>query len=263
MIEHRHPTSATQKHVLTASGNQCAFPGCPRMIFDLEHETLVGTVAHIKARSEKGRRFDLLQSEEDNMSFRNLIAMCAEHSKIIDGPKWSDFSVTTLTTWKKEHEELVSNSSDRSWIKPPNSITKMTAEGERLHFSYWIDRFGRPKLFSPQQLAVINTMMYLNLMILQVANLPERLVEAKNATVETILQQDWGKFKIEKSVIADLFMLFAMAGNVTFAEFLGFVVQGNDATPLIQNGARRIDNLIEGGTDPIIKNWFKSDQLAK
>lgn len=262
MIEHRHPTPTTQKHVLTASGNQCAFPSCTRLIFDIEHETLIGTVAHIRARCQSGPRFDPLQSEDENRSFGNLVAMCAEHSKIIDGPNWRDFSVETLKNWKTENEQGISNNSDRSWIRPANSITKMTPDGGRLHFSYWVDRTGRPRLFNPQQLAVLNALMSINLMLLQVGGLPERLASANRSDVATVLQQDWAKFKIEKSVIADLCMLLAMAGNVTFAEFLGFVVQNNDPTPLIQEGARRIEKIAKGDKDPIVTNWHKSDLLS-
>jgi hypothetical protein len=50
-----------------------------------------------------------------------------------------------------------------------------------------------------------------------------------------------------------------MAGNVTFAEFLNFIVQGNDATSLIQDAARRIEIMAKGGEDQIVANWFKSD----
>jgi hypothetical protein len=262
MIEHRHPTTTTQKHVLAASGNECTFPACSRLIFDLTHETLIGTIAHIRARSENGPRFDPVQSEDENRAFGNLVAMCAEHSKIIDGPKWSDFSVETLMTWKKEHEQRVANISDRNWIKPANSILRLTPEGERLQFSYWVDRTGRPQLFSSHQLAVLNALMAANFMILQLGNLPERLTEAKGADVATVLQQDWAKFKIEKSVIADLCTLFAMAGEITFAEFLGFVVQGNDPTPLVQEGARRIERMTKGEQDLLARDWFKSNRLS-
>lgn len=262
MIEHHHPTQTTQKHVLAASGNECAFPGCSRLIFDLTHETLIGTIAHICARSEKGPRFKLAQREDENRAFGNLVAMCAEHSKIIDGPKWSDFSDVMLSTWKKEHEQRIANISDRSWIKPPIWITKLTTESERLHFSYWVDRAGRPQLFSSHQLAVLNTLMAVNFMISQLGNLPERLVDAKGADVATVLQQDWASFRIEKSVIVDLCTLLAMAGNITFAEFLGFIVQGNDPTPLIQEGARRIERLAKGEPDSLARNWIKSDLLS-
>jgi hypothetical protein len=261
MIEHKHPTPNTQKNVIAASGNQCAYPGCTRLIFDIKHETLLGTIAHIKGRCENGPRFDPQQSEGENRSFGNLVAMCAEHSKIIDGPKWRDFSVATLKLWKAEHEERVSNNSDRSWIRPANSITKMTHEGEKLHFSFWVDRTGRPRLFSPQQLSILNTLMSINLLLLKLCNLPENLANAANSDVATVLQQDWAKFKTEKSVVADFCMLLAIAANVTFAEFLNFVVKGNDATPLIHEAIRRINSMANGEKDQIVSNWFRSDLL--
>lgn len=261
MIEHKHPTPNTQKNVLAASGNQCAFPGCARLIFDIDHETLIGTIAHIHARCENGPRFDPQQREDENRSFSNLIALCAEHSKIIDGPKWKDFSVDRLLAWKAEHEERISQISDCSWIRPANSITKMTQHGEQLHFSYWVDRTGRPRLFSPQQLSILNTLMSINLLLLKLCNLPENLANAANSDVATVLQQDWAKFKTEKSVVADFCTLLAMAANVTFAEFLNFVVERNDATPLIQEAARRIDSMANGDKDQIVSNWFRSDLL--
>ena len=251
MIEYRHPTLATQKNVMTASGNQCAFPGCSRLIFDLEHETLIGTVAHIKARKENGPRFDKNQSEEDNRSFANLVAMCAEHSKIIDGPRATDFSVETLTTWKTEHEGKIANDSDRSWIRPANSLTRLTSEGETLHFSYWIDRTGRPRLFRREQLAAVNVLMSINLMLNQVACLPERLQDASNADVRTVLQQSWAKFTVETSVFADLCMLMAMVPNITFAEFLAFMIERNDPSEMVSIGAKRIAKMATGQQDPI------------
>lgn len=103
--------------------------------------------------------------------------------------------------------------------------------------------------------------MAVNFMIFQLGNLPQRLIEVKDADVATVLQQDWATFKIEKSVIADLCTLLAMVGNITFADFLGFIVQGNDPTPLIQEGARRIEKMAKGEEDSLARNWFKSDRL--
>lgn len=188
--------------------------------------------------------------------------MCAEHLKIIDGPKRVDFTVDTLTTWKKEHEQCIANKSDRSWIRPANSITKLTQEGERLHFSYWVDRNGRPQLFNSHQLAVLNALMAINFMVLKLGNFPENLESAKSADVATVLQQERARFQPETSVVGDYCTLLAMAGNVTFAEFLGFVVQGNDVTSLIQEGARRIERIRSGEPDRLAPKWFKSDLLS-
>ena len=185
--------------------------------------------------------------------------MCAEHSKIIDGPKWKDFSVECLFSWKTEHEQKISDDADRSWIKPANSISRLTPNGESLYFSFWVDRKGRPRLFDANKLAVLNTLMALNLMLHQMASLPERLEDAKNVDVATVLQQEWAKFNKENGVLADFCTMLAMAGNVTFAEFLGFLVQGNDPSPLIQDAARRIGSMVKGSNDNLVKKWFKTE----
>jgi hypothetical protein len=259
MVEHRHPALSVQKNVLSASGNQCAFPGCSRLIFDLKHETLIGTIAHIQARSEKGPRFDANQSEEQNRSFGNLIALCAEHSKVVDGTKWSDFSVATLLTWKIEHEAKVANDSDRNWIRIPNQIHRFGEGAERLQLAYWIDRYGRPRAFNRHQLSVLNVLMTINTRLLDLGALPGRLISARDADVATVLQQDWAKFPVETSVTIDLVKLLAMAGDITFAEFLSFMTTGVNSSSLVQEGAARIARLIQGENDPVVTSHFESD----
>jgi len=77
--------------------------------------------------------------------------------------------------------------------------------------------------------------------------------------VRTVLQQEWATFKPEQSVLADLMLLLAMAPNVTFAELLGFVVQGDDATPLLEAAAVRLVSVSRGEADPVVSAWHRSD----
>lgn len=259
MIEHREPTPNTQKNVLAASGNLCAFPDCSRLIFDLQHETLIGTVAHIHARKVGGPRFDPNQSEKENRSFANLVAMCAEHSKIIDGSKWRDFSPETLRRWKNEHEQMVAKKADRNWIKRPNATTLILAKGKKIHVSFWYDSTGRPRLFEPEQLAIVNTLASLKQLLLKLIYLPETLKSAsRNTNVASILQQNWAQFEVDESLQGDLTTLMAMAANVTFAEFLGFVIDG-EATSLIQKGASRITSMANGSPDSLVKRRHRTD----
>lgn len=261
MIEHRHPTPSTQRHVLAASGNQCAFPGCCRLIFDLEHSTLIGTIAHIRARCENGPRFDSQQSEGENRSFENLVAMCAEHSKIIDGTNWKNFSIELLSGWKRDHECEVAYRADRSWIRIPNWLRTYQVDGGILELSYWIDRTGRPRAFTAQQLATLNVLMQINTVLFGLTGLHSGLQDAAtvNADVTTVLQQNWGRVKVEKSAMADICMLFAMAGNITFAEYLGFLCSGNDTSGLITEAARRVQSIADGIDDPLVEMHFRSD----
>lgn len=101
---HPAPTAATLKE-LYANAYFCAFPGCKVTLYkiDLENQirTLNSTAAHICARSEGGPRWESTQSQEENMSVSNLLALCREHSAEIDNQKKvSQYPATLLREWK-------------------------------------------------------------------------------------------------------------------------------------------------------------------
>jgi hypothetical protein len=89
-IEHKRPTTATAQY-LYAHAFCCGFEGCPRPLYRIDEgtgaRTLNSRICHIKARREKGPRFDPSQTEKDNRSAENLILMCVEHASAIDDPK--------------------------------------------------------------------------------------------------------------------------------------------------------------------------------
>jgi len=62
-------------------------------------------IAHIRAVSLGGPRYDENMEDEERNSFENLILLCHPHHTIIDGPKWRDFPVTLLKEWKTAHEK--------------------------------------------------------------------------------------------------------------------------------------------------------------
>lgn len=257
-----HPTKATHQHVLAACGNQCAFPGCSNHIFDLEHETLIGVIAHIKGRSPGSARYNENQSPEDNRSFMNLIAMCTKHHKLIDGNKSHFYSVATLQEYKFKHEAKVSNDGDRNWIKPPDSIHTWSIYGEALAVNWWRDRTGKIRLYSQEQLAVCNVLMEINLSLSKVCSLIENLPKiGDEARVGSLLQQDRAKLETSApSVYGHFAQLMAMVPDITFSEFLGFVVADHDPTALADTGVERLQKVIEG-IDSDVKNYFQSDKV--
>ena len=256
------PTSVTRQHVLAACGNQCAFPGCSDHIFDLEHETLVGDIAHIKGRSPGSARYDENQSPEDNRSFINLIAMCKKHNTIIDGTKSHLYSIATLQEYKFKHEAKVANDGDRNWIKPPNSTHTWSIAGEALVVSWWRDRTGKIRLYSQEQLAICNVLLEINLSLSKVCSLIEKLPTiGDEVKVGSLLQQDWAKLETSApSVYGHFAQLMAMTPDITFSEFLGFVVSDHDPTALADIDAERLQKVIEG-TDRDVKNHFRSDKV--
>ena len=98
------PSLATVKRLFAASGNRCAFPECSAPIAE-PSGTITGIICHIKARSPGGPRYDPEQSEEDRHSFRNLLLMCARHSKLIDSEP-DRFTAGVLSDMKEQQERF-------------------------------------------------------------------------------------------------------------------------------------------------------------
>lgn len=62
-------------------------------------------IAHIRAISPGGPRYEESMSEPQRNSFENLILLCHPHHAIIDGPGWREFPVKLLEEWKAAHEK--------------------------------------------------------------------------------------------------------------------------------------------------------------
>lgn len=110
-------SGADRKRLWGRSGNQCAMPGCNRILTadiadylgepgGLESVTL-GEEAHIVAESDNGPRAnpDMPQSARD--AYANRILLCEACHKVIDAADGKYFSVETLLEMKRDHEGMV------------------------------------------------------------------------------------------------------------------------------------------------------------
>ena len=95
------PKAETIKMLLLRSGNECAFPGCTKPIFNNEN-VLIGECCHIEAALPGGERYNTLLTDEDRRSYDNLIFMCHEHH--IETNDVIKFPTETLLKIKKGHE---------------------------------------------------------------------------------------------------------------------------------------------------------------
>lgn len=104
------PTEKVLKALFARSGNQCAFPGCTHLLFELiDNQDMVwGEVCHIEAASEKGPRYNPNSTDEERRSYKNLIVLCFDHHKIID-QLHHQYSVECLRQMKCEHEKQFEN----------------------------------------------------------------------------------------------------------------------------------------------------------
>jgi hypothetical protein len=128
-IEHRPPTPATIKQ-LYGTAFRCAESSCTKPLYRLNNDTgewiLNSRVAHIRARSEGGPRWDPQMSEEDNRSADNLLPLCEEHAFEIDATP-EHFTAELLHEWKdtqlSEYREL-----GKSWPLSDAEAAEVAAE---------------------------------------------------------------------------------------------------------------------------------------
>jgi hypothetical protein len=101
---------AQQKILFAKSGNQCAFPGCPRQLVEpekvLDDAAVIGQIAHIVAGSRQGPRGVSDLTDEQRSHHTNLILFCRDHHGIVDAQPRT-YSVAVLRQMKADHEKRV------------------------------------------------------------------------------------------------------------------------------------------------------------
>jgi hypothetical protein len=97
------------------SGARCEFPNCNKYVWrdglTLQEDNFAH-MAHIVAASPKGPRGDETRSPELAMDFDNLMLLCLDHSKLVDGKNKSTYTIEQLQKNKKEHEERIRRQTD-------------------------------------------------------------------------------------------------------------------------------------------------------
>lgn len=96
------PLKETARRLYLTSGNQCAFPGCNKMIINSDGE-LLGEICHIEAAMPGGERFNPNQTNEERRNFNNLIILCLDHHQITNNV--NEYPVEKLKEMKRNHEK--------------------------------------------------------------------------------------------------------------------------------------------------------------
>ncbi|WP_323941623.1 hypothetical protein [Aeromonas caviae] len=100
------PTTDTLRRLYSLSGNQCAFPGCNRAMFNSEGN-FIGQICHIESALSGGERFNARMTNDDRRAFDNLMLMCYDHH--IETDKVDIYPVSKMKEMKRQHEEVYSN----------------------------------------------------------------------------------------------------------------------------------------------------------
>ena len=92
------------------SGGRCEFPGCNKQVWrdglTLKDDNFAH-MAHIVAARKGGPRGNAVLSPKLATDFANLMLVCLNHSKLVDGKHKKDYSITFLRDYKKRHETRI------------------------------------------------------------------------------------------------------------------------------------------------------------
>ncbi|MET7456778.1 hypothetical protein ABZT03_33810 [Streptomyces sp. NPDC005574] len=106
MGEARKYTSGTHAALMSLCRGFCYWPGCEEPVtkfVDGEH-ILNLEIAHIRAVSSGGKRFDPTMSLDEKNTFTNLLLLCKVHHVRVDGHGSDQYSIEILEAWKEQRE---------------------------------------------------------------------------------------------------------------------------------------------------------------
>ncbi len=111
----RRISSPDKNALWVESRGVCAFPRCGRQLVVIEGGARVtlGEIAHIRAHSPGGPRYDPKLSDTDVDRFENLVLLCGDHHKAIDA-RPSVYTVGVISAWKESGDHSVNSASMRS-----------------------------------------------------------------------------------------------------------------------------------------------------
>lgn len=99
----RNYLKSTIKNLFALSGNECAFPGCPRELVDTRTKNVIGHICHVRSGVTGGPRYEEEFPRKLINRPQNLVLMCQPHHKVIDrNPK--KYRTEVLIAIKQKHE---------------------------------------------------------------------------------------------------------------------------------------------------------------
>ncbi|MET8647612.1 hypothetical protein ABZX69_38305 [Streptomyces sp. NPDC004074] len=106
MGEVRKYTSGTHAALMSLCRGFCYWPGCEEPVTKfVDGEHIVNLeIAHIRAVSSGGKRFDPKLSLDEKNAFLNLLLLCKVHHVRVDGQGSEKYTVEVLEGWKKQRE---------------------------------------------------------------------------------------------------------------------------------------------------------------
>lgn len=111
-----------QKMLWGSAAGRCSFPKCGKKLVadpsQLDPAVVLGEMAHIIGASVAGPRGASAMTQEQRDSYDNLVLLCEEHHKIVDGQR-NTYTADLLRQFKREHEERCDQTLDPDSAPPP------------------------------------------------------------------------------------------------------------------------------------------------
>lgn len=99
-------SNKTLKRLFGLSGNQCAFPGCTKILVNKKNAK-DSNICHIEAANETGERYNPNMTDEERADYPNLILLCIQHHDETNDE--TKYTVEVLTKMKQDHESAQLN----------------------------------------------------------------------------------------------------------------------------------------------------------
>lgn len=216
----------TKRKILAASGNQCAHPDCSELIFDLDHETILGKICHIKGSRPKSARYDKNQLDKDRHSFNNLIALCAKHHDLIDDNE-DRYTVEVLSRWKLNHEESFLDKREIGWLGECRTTIFVEKGGPNFSVEYWFDSNGKPQLYTPEQKARRMATIDFTVLLSKVATIFDITSQLTDASQISYLQNEVKKLKLnDEGFVSTVYHLLFELQDLKVSELAVAQTQG-------------------------------------
>jgi hypothetical protein len=143
------PPIPVAKTLFALSGNVCAYDGCEEKLTDPSWTTVKADIAHICGDRPGAQRFDPSMTDAERDSFDNLILLCPNHHRMIDGLEPERHTVEMLREMKQRHEsrwERAWASEDALWRFAALAVSPPTPEAQGQAHPPTISTGGVPRL---------------------------------------------------------------------------------------------------------------------
>ncbi len=198
-------------------------------MFDLEHETILGKVCHIKGSRPESARYDENQSDKDRHSFNNLIALCGKHHDLIDDNE-ERYTVEVLRRWKFNHEENFLNQREIGWLGECRTCILVGKDGLNFGVEYWLDSNGNPQVYTPEQKALRMATIEFTALLSNVASVFNIAFQLTDASQISYLQNEIKNLKLnDEDFISTIYYLLYELQDLKVSELSVAQTQGNMA----------------------------------